>query len=99
VQPKEKHIMATETVSAATDLLARNADGTLADMPRDLAHTISCRLGTVLALLDAIADKCPLSSDEADEGEYHDDASRLAALVNLSHREVRDVIREMDAYV
>jgi hypothetical protein len=79
--------------------LATNPDGTLSDMPRDLAHSLSYQLGQVVALLAVAIKECPDSDEDDAPDPYHNARSRTVSLIEVAGREVRSVMHAMSPYV
>ena len=93
--------MADTELTISSGGLAFNAAGTLADMPRDLAHEINGDLLHVLALIHCCRNEIPESAEEAayDDDELHDASSRAIVLSAIAEEKIRKVIRSMSPYV
>lgn len=83
---------------------AKTADGELADMPRDLAHSLNSALFDAVALLYIARE---LAGDVADAGPdnfrdfdgIHCRGTRLVALLSAADDKVRAVCKRLEPYV
>lgn len=95
--------MDTQTVSASatateSDLLARNPDGSMAQIPSDLANGISHDLGDLLALLQAA--RFALSDEnQITNGGFHSRESRISGLLSIAEGRLLGTLDELSPYV
>lgn len=92
--------MAVLEMPSATSGSARTADGSLADLPRDLAHKINDDLLQVLALIHCCRNEIlDIPETAPDDGNLHDASTRSVALAGIVEEKVRKVIQDMSPYV
>lgn len=92
--------MATLELITAPSGLACKADGSLADLPRDLAHKINDDLLQVLALIHCCRNEIlDIPETAPDDANIHDGSTRSVALAGIVEEKVRKVIRDMSPYV
>lgn len=92
--------MATLELITASPSLARKADGSLADLPRDLAHKINDDLLQVLALVHCCRNEIlDIPETAPDVANIHDANTRSVALTTIIEEKVRKVINDMSPYV
>lgn len=86
---------ATQTVPGMGQM-ARNPDGTIADMPHDLAYTLNSELMDVLALLRAAHH---VVDSEEDDDNFFDASSATHNLLHMAEAKLRAGIESMSPYV
>jgi hypothetical protein len=96
--------MATETVPATAEGgLATNPDGTLAEMPRALAHNVNGALLDVVALLRVARHEAEYvedgGGDDDDDDLMTSGPTRVQAMTRIAEDKVREVIGALSPYV
>jgi hypothetical protein len=89
------------TAFQATAGLAKNPDGTLADVPRTLAAHMHNQLLHVVTLLHSVCEAVPegKNADEADADGMTSPSSRTVALAAIADEKVRSIVRALSPYV
>lgn len=92
--------MATLEVITGSPGLARKAGGSLADLPRDLAHKINDDLLQVLALIHCCRNEIiDIPETAPDDANMHDASTRSVALAGIVEEKIRKVVQDMSPYV
>ena len=79
--------------------LATDAEGSLLDMPRDLAHTVNGELLDVVTLLHASMLETGSCGDDVGEDSVTSPESRAVSLIAMADHKVRSVLRWISPYV
>lgn len=94
------------TVEVATELqpkgsLARNPDGSIASVPRELAHQVQYELMHVLTLLHSLRQEVPEGgdADEVDADGMTSPSSRAQTLAVIADEKVRSLVKALSPYV
>lgn len=89
------------TVLQPKGSLARNPDGTLAGVPRELAHQVQYQLMHVLTLLHSISQEVPEGgdADHADADGMTSPSSRTVTLSAIADEKVRSIVKILSPYV